>query len=183
MVIRTEYRSQRYSMGSSDPLPAGFKIRFGSLIFHATGNDYLMRITNRDELHPWRSTRPGPVPATPTTDVPAPTLVDAAGPSAPRRPRRSGQCSRHARMGRHRPRALRHNAMHLPAGRQRRPRGSARFPGRDSPTGCATPRQPTLRPLALTWRRTRTFSATTCWRFETSSPPLLTVNSYIKVRL
>jgi hypothetical protein len=40
MVIRTEYRGQRYSMGSSDPLPAGFEIRFGSLNFQATGNDY-----------------------------------------------------------------------------------------------------------------------------------------------
>jgi hypothetical protein len=55
MVIRTEYRSQRYSMGSSDPLPVGFKIRFGSLVFQATGNGYLMRITNRDERHPWWS--------------------------------------------------------------------------------------------------------------------------------
>jgi hypothetical protein len=52
MVIYTEYRTQRYSMGSSDPLPAGFKIWFGSLNFQATGNDYLMRITNHDELHP-----------------------------------------------------------------------------------------------------------------------------------
>jgi hypothetical protein len=33
MVIRTEYRDQRYSMGSSDPLPAGLEIRFGSLNF------------------------------------------------------------------------------------------------------------------------------------------------------
>jgi hypothetical protein len=56
MVIRTEYRGQRYSMGSSDPLPAGFEIRFGSLNFQATGNGYLMRITNRDELRPRRST-------------------------------------------------------------------------------------------------------------------------------
>jgi hypothetical protein len=56
MVIHTEYRGQRYSMGSSDPLPAGFKIRFGSLNFQAMGNGYLMRITNRAELHSWRST-------------------------------------------------------------------------------------------------------------------------------
>jgi hypothetical protein len=54
MVIRTVYRSLRYSMGSSDPFPAGFEIRFGSLNFQAMGNDYLMRIINRDELHPWR---------------------------------------------------------------------------------------------------------------------------------
>jgi hypothetical protein len=31
-----------------------------------------MRITNRDELHPWRSTGPGPIPAAPTTNAPAP---------------------------------------------------------------------------------------------------------------
>jgi hypothetical protein len=67
MVICTEYRSQRYSMGSSDPLPAGFEIRFESLNFQATGNNYLMRITNRDKLHLWQSTGPGPVPATPAT--------------------------------------------------------------------------------------------------------------------
>jgi hypothetical protein len=85
-------------MGSSDPLGAGFEIWFGSLKFQATGNDYLMRITNRAELHPWRLTGPGPVPATPATDAPAPAQADAAGPSAPRRRRRSGQCSRQARM-------------------------------------------------------------------------------------
>jgi hypothetical protein len=83
-VIRTEYRGQRYSMGSSDPLPVGFEIRIGNLNFQATGNDYLMRITNRDELHPWRSTGPGPVPITPAADAPAPAQVDAVGPSAPR---------------------------------------------------------------------------------------------------
>jgi hypothetical protein len=72
MVIRTEYRSQRYSMGSSDPLPAGFKIRFESLNFQATRNGYLMRITNRDELHPWRSTGPCPIPATLAADARCP---------------------------------------------------------------------------------------------------------------
>jgi hypothetical protein len=83
MVIRTEYRGQRYSMGSSDPLPAGFEIRFGSLNFQATGNGYLMRITNRDEFHPWRLTGPRPVPVTPGADAPAPAQADTAGPSAP----------------------------------------------------------------------------------------------------
>jgi hypothetical protein len=39
-------------MGSSDPLPTGFEIRFGSLNFQATRNGYLMRITNCAELHP-----------------------------------------------------------------------------------------------------------------------------------
>jgi hypothetical protein len=72
-------------MGSSDPLPAGFEIRFGSLNFQATGNDYLMRITNREELHVWRSTGPGPgpIPATPATDTPAPAQANVAGTSAP----------------------------------------------------------------------------------------------------
>jgi hypothetical protein len=51
-------------MGSSDPLPVGFEIRFGSLNFQAMGNDHFMRITNHGELHPWRATEPGPVPAT-----------------------------------------------------------------------------------------------------------------------
>jgi hypothetical protein len=83
MVIRTEYRGQRYSMGSSDPLLAGFEIRFGSLNFQATGNGYLMRITNRDELRARQPTGPGPVPAAPAADAPAFTQANAAGPPAP----------------------------------------------------------------------------------------------------
>jgi hypothetical protein len=31
-----------------------------------------MRITNRAELHPWRSTGPGPVPVTPAADAQRP---------------------------------------------------------------------------------------------------------------
>jgi hypothetical protein len=81
-------------MGSSDPLPAGFEIWFGSLNFQAMGNGYLMRITNRTELHPWRSTGLGPVPATPAADAPAPAQANAAGPSTPRHRRCSGQRSR-----------------------------------------------------------------------------------------
>jgi hypothetical protein len=98
MVIRTEYRSQMYSMGSSGPLPAGFKIRFGSLNFQATRNDYLMRITNCDELHLWWSTGLGLIPATPAPDAPALAQAGVAGTSAPRRRRRSGQRSRQVRM-------------------------------------------------------------------------------------
>jgi hypothetical protein len=71
MVIRTEYRGQRYSMGSSHPLPAGFEIRFESLNFQATGNGYLMRITNRDELRARRQTGAGPAPAAPAAHAPA----------------------------------------------------------------------------------------------------------------
>jgi hypothetical protein len=71
-------------MGSSDPFPAGFEIRFESLNFQAMGNGYLMRPTNRDELHLWRSTRPGPMPAMPATDASAPAQAAAAGTSIPR---------------------------------------------------------------------------------------------------
>jgi hypothetical protein len=84
-------------MGSSDPLLARFEIRFGSLNFQATGNDYLMRITNRDELCARRPTGPDPVPVAPAAGAPAFAQVDAAGPPAPRRRRRSVQRSRQAR--------------------------------------------------------------------------------------
>jgi hypothetical protein len=97
MVVRTEYRDQRYSMGSSDPLPAGFEIRFGSLNFQATGNDYLMRITNREELRARRQTGPAPVPVAPAVGGSTPASTDAVGPSAPQCRRRFGQRSRQAR--------------------------------------------------------------------------------------
>jgi hypothetical protein len=102
MVIRTEYRGQRYSMGSSDPLPAGFEIRFGSLNFQAMGNGYLMCITNGDELCARQPTEPGSAPAAPAADTPASTQTDVAGPPAPRRRRRSSQHSRQVRTERRR---------------------------------------------------------------------------------
>jgi hypothetical protein len=90
MVIRTEYRGQRYSMGSSDPLPTGFEIRFGGLNFQAMGNSYLMRLTNREKLHARHQAGSAPVTAARVTTTPTPAGTDAAGPSAPRRSRRSG---------------------------------------------------------------------------------------------
>jgi hypothetical protein len=96
MVIRTEYHGQRYSMGSSNPLPAGFEIWFGSLNFQATGNDYLMCITNRDELRTRRQNGPDPASVAPATHAPASAPADAADPSSPRRRRRFGQHSRQA---------------------------------------------------------------------------------------
>jgi hypothetical protein len=96
MVIRNGYRGQRYSMGSSDPLPAGFEIRFGGLNFQAMGNGYLMRLTNHEELRVRRQAGPVPVAAAHIAATPAPANTDAAGPSAPRRRRRSGQRSRQA---------------------------------------------------------------------------------------
>jgi hypothetical protein len=94
MVIRTEYRGTRYSMGSSDPLPAGFEIRFGGLNFQATGNVYLMHLTNREELRAWRQAGSALIAATRVAATPTPASTDAAGPSAPRRRRCSGQRSR-----------------------------------------------------------------------------------------
>jgi hypothetical protein len=94
MVIRIEYHGTRYSMGSSDPLPAGFEIRFGGLNFQATGNGYLMRLTNREELRARRQAGSAPVPAARTATTQTPAGTDAAGPSTPRRCRRSGQRSR-----------------------------------------------------------------------------------------
>jgi hypothetical protein len=80
MVIRTEYRGQRYSMGSSDPLQAGFEIRFGSLNLQATGYGNLMRITNREELRARRQTGPAPAPVAPAVRGSTPASTDAAGP-------------------------------------------------------------------------------------------------------
>jgi hypothetical protein len=97
MVIRTEYRGTRYCMGSSDPLPAGFEIRFGGLNFQATGNGYLMRLTNREELRARRQAGFAPVPAARTATTQTPAGTDAAGPSAPRRRHHSGQRLRQAR--------------------------------------------------------------------------------------
>jgi hypothetical protein len=93
MVIRTEYRGQRYSMGSSYPLPAGFEIRFGGLNFQAMGNGYLMRLTNREELRTRCQAGSTPVATARVAMTPTPASADAAGPSAPRRRRRSGQHS------------------------------------------------------------------------------------------
>jgi hypothetical protein len=84
-------------MGSSDPLPARFEIRFGSLNFQATGKGYLMRITNLDELRARRAIEPGPVPVAPAVDASASAQADVVGPSAPQHRRRSSQRSRQAR--------------------------------------------------------------------------------------
>jgi hypothetical protein len=97
MVIRTEYRGTRYCMGSSDPLPAGFEIRFEGLNFQATGNGYIMRLTNREELRARRQAGSAPVPAARTITAQMPAGADATGQSTPRRRRRSGQRSRQAR--------------------------------------------------------------------------------------
>jgi hypothetical protein len=97
MVIRTEYRGQRYSMGSSDPLPVGFEIWFGGLNFQAMGNAYLMRLTNRKELRARRQAGSVPVAAAHIAVTSALASTDAVGPSAPRCRRHSGQRSRQAR--------------------------------------------------------------------------------------
>jgi hypothetical protein len=83
MVIHIKYRGTHYCMGSSDPLPAGFEIRFGGLNFQATGNGYLMRLTNREELRARRQAGSAPAPATRTTTTQTPEGADAVGPSTP----------------------------------------------------------------------------------------------------
>jgi hypothetical protein len=70
-------------MGTSDPLPAGFEIRFGGLNFQATGNGYLMRLTNREELRARRQAGSVPDTAARVAAMPAPANTDVAGPSAP----------------------------------------------------------------------------------------------------
>jgi hypothetical protein len=148
-------------MGSLDPFPAGFKIWFGSLNFQATGNGYLMCLTNRNELHPWRSTGPGPIPATPATNAPAPAQAATTSTSTPRRRRRSGQRRARCVWSGAGPCATRHEVTRPPT-EQRRPRGSTRLLGRVSPTECAKLQRRTPHLSALTWPRTRTFRATIC---------------------
>jgi hypothetical protein len=148
MVIRTEYRGQRYAMGSSDPLPAGFEIRFGSLNFQATGNDYLMRITNREELRARRQTGLTSAPVAPAARGSTPTSTDATGPSAPRRRRRSGQRSRQARTERQQ--AARAASQHgAPAGEMTAaPTGERSVSGPQFPLGLCAPRRHTSPPPA-----------------------------------
>jgi hypothetical protein len=170
MVIRTEYRGQRYSMGSSDPLPAGFEIRFGSLNFQATGNGYLMCI-NRNELHPWRSTGPGPVLVTPGADAPAPVQADAAGPSTPRLRRRCGQCSRHARMERRRAARVASQRDATTGELGTASAGERAVPEPQFPPTCATPRWRMPHPLAPMWRPVGAVLAATSRRPGTLPPP------------
>jgi hypothetical protein len=140
-------------MRSSDPLPARFEIRFGSLNFQATGNGYLMRITNRDELRARRATRPEPVPVTPAVGVPVSSQVDAADPLAPQRRRRSSQCSRQARTERRRAARVASQRDAITGETAAAPTGNARFLDRGSPSACATPRRRTSPPPASTQRR------------------------------
>jgi hypothetical protein len=84
MFIRTEYRGQRYSMGSSDPLPTRFEIRFGGLNFQATGNGYLMRLTNREELRARRQAGSSPVATARAATTPATGAVGTPACSARR---------------------------------------------------------------------------------------------------
>jgi hypothetical protein len=152
MVIRTEYRGQRYSMGSSDPLPTGFEIQFGSLNFQATGNGYLMRLTNRDELRARRQTGSAPVPVAPVATTPTPASTDAAGPSAPRHRRRSGRRSRQAR-AEHRHAARVASQRDAPTGETTTaPTGERSASGPRFPIG-AVPRRRTSPPPTPTRRR------------------------------
>jgi hypothetical protein len=143
MVIRTEYRGTRYSMGSSDPLPVEFEIRFGGLNFQATGNDYLMHLTNREELRARRQAGSAPIAAARVATTQMPAGMDAAGPSASRRRRRSGQRSCQARSERLHAESVTSQRGAPVSTTTAARRGSARSPGRFSPSICAAPRRPT----------------------------------------
>jgi hypothetical protein len=142
-------------MGSSDPLPAGFEIRFGSLNFQATGNGYFMRLTNREELHARCQVGSVPVTAARVAATPTPTSTDAAGPSAARRRRRSGQRSRQVRMERQHAACVPSQrdapfseTTAAPAGG-----GGARSRDRASPSVCAAQRRRTSPPPTLMRQR------------------------------
>jgi hypothetical protein len=143
MVIRTEYRGTRYSMRSSDPLPAGFEIRFGGLNFQTTGNGYLMCLTNREELRARRQAGSAPVAAAHIATTQTTAGTDAAGPSASRR--RAAPVSVRARRGPSDGKlsAPPPNVVRPSARRQPPRRGSARSPDRASPSVCAARRRPT----------------------------------------
>jgi hypothetical protein len=146
-------------MGSSDPLPARLEIRFGSLNFQATGNDYLMHITNRSELHPWRSTGPGPSER--TLQAPQHRDTDGAPASAPDRRGWNDAGLR----------ASPHKAKRPLAGWRPLPWGTAQFPSRSSPSACAMPRWRTPHLPAPTWQRVGAVLAATSRRPRTSPPP------------
>jgi hypothetical protein len=140
-------------MGSSDPLPVGFEIRFGSLNFQATGNGYLMRITNCDELRARRQTGSSQVPVAHVAGTPTPASTDAAGPSAPRRRRRSGQRSRKVRTERRRA-ARTATQGNAPTGRTTAtPTGERSVSGPRFPLGLRALRRRTWPPPILTRRR------------------------------
>jgi hypothetical protein len=83
--------------GQLRPPPCRIRNPVRGMNFQATGNDYLMRLTNREELHTWCQAGSVPVAAAHVATTPTPASTDAAGPSAPRRRRRSSQHSRQAR--------------------------------------------------------------------------------------
>jgi hypothetical protein len=130
-----------------------------------------MRITNRDVLHPRRSTGPRPVPVAPVADALAPAQADAAGPSAPRRRRRSGQRSRQARTERRRATCVASQRDAIADEAATTLMGGVQFPGRGFPSACAAQQWRTPRPTAPMWRRARAVSAATTQRLGTSPPP------------
>jgi hypothetical protein len=174
MVIRTEYRSQHYSMGSSNPLPAGFEIRFGGLNFQATGNGYLMCLTNREELRARRQAGSAPVAAARVATTPAPANTDVAGPSAPRRHRHSGQRSRQARSERQHAARVASQPDMLTGETAAAPAGERSVSGPCFPIGCAAPRWHTS-PTPTSTRRCAGFPlAATSWLPGTLAPPPVT---------
>jgi hypothetical protein len=130
-------------MGSSDPLPAGFEIQFGSLNFQATGtttscaSPTAMSFTrggrpgqDRSPSHPLLTPRRPPertlraLQHLNADDAPVSAPV-----SAPDRRRRNNDG----------PRASPHNATRSLTRWQLLQQGGVQFPGRGSPSVCAVP--------------------------------------------
>jgi hypothetical protein len=130
-----------------------------------------MRITNRDKLCARQQTGPGLVPAALAADAPAPAQADAAGPSAPRRHRRSGQRSRQVLTKRRRAAHVASQRDAITSMTATAPTGSVRFSGRGSPSACAAPRWCTSHPPAAMWRHTRVVPVATPRWLGTSPPP------------
>jgi hypothetical protein len=158
-------------MGSSDPLPAGFEIQFGSLNFQATGNGYLMRITNCEELRARLQAGPAPTPVTPAAGASMPASTDAASPrcldaaDAPvnaldRRGRNAGRL-----------RVPPRSATHSLARRQPPRRGSTRFQDRGSLSACAVPRRHASPPPTPTRQRAGLVLPATSRRSGIPTPP------------
>jgi hypothetical protein len=171
MVIRTEYRGQRYSMGSSDPLSAEFEIRFGSLNFQATGTaTSCASPTAKNFVRDGRPGQPRPLSHLPLGDqcplarmLQAPQRLDAVDAPDSALDRRGRNTDRLRAPHRH--------AAHSPARRQPPQRGSARFQDHGSPSACAAPRRRTSPPLAPTQRRAGHPLSATPRRPGTLAPP------------
>jgi hypothetical protein len=105
-----------------------------------------MRLTNHEELRARRQAGLVPADAARVATTPAPASTDAAGPSAPRRRRRSGQHSLQARLERRHAACVVSQRDALTSETTAAPVGGARSQDHASPSACAVPRRRTSPP-------------------------------------